>query len=281
MFSIDIYDLNCNTDVLQNLGVESFKAFINSCKTNTSQTLGKAESIMSQESTQKKEKSANGPVSADEKTVNVQTPEVDSASQLEELVATKSDAESHVGNSEGNVEPVRAEQEGDQAEGVGEADKPLTLELLEANHQKELAEKDDRFMRLAAEFENYKKRTAQEMQTRIKFASQPLALNIITGLDNLERALTHAKEKEENEQLKEFVQGVEMVQQHLFEALKQNNIKRVYPKGELFDPNKHEAIGVVETNEVEPEHIAEVFQAGYFLHDRVIRPAIVQVARKK
>jgi molecular chaperone GrpE len=118
------------------------------------------------------------------------------------------------------------------------------------------------------------------MQSRIKFASQPLALNIITGLDNLERALEQAKE-EENEQLKEFVRGVEMVQQHLFEALKQNNIERVYPKGEQFDPNKHEAMGVIETDDIEPDHIAEVFQAGYFLHDRVIRPAMVQVAKKK
>ncbi|MBU2512116.1 nucleotide exchange factor GrpE [bacterium] len=160
-------------------------------------------------------------------------------------------------------------------------DLPETMEQLEERYKTELAEMGDKYIRLAAEFENFKKRTNQEMQNRFKFANQQLALNIITGLDNLERALIQASEEEDNSQLQEFVLGIKMVQQQLHDALKQNNIERVYPKGELFDPNKHEAMGVIETEEVEPDHIAEVFQAGYFLHDRVIRPAMVQVAKKK
>lgn len=237
---------------------------------------------MSQESTQKKEKPANTPISADGKKVDVQDAEVDSASHLEELIVTDTTTVSDTEEgTEKEFESDSAEHEEEPSKGSEESEAALTLEMIEANHQKALAEKDDRYMRLAAEFENYKRRTAQEVQSRIKFASQPLALNIIAGLDNLERALSHAKENAENAQLQEFVQGVEMVQQHLYEALKQNNIKRVLPKGELFDPNKHEAIGVIETEEVETDHITEVFQAGYFLHDRVIRPAIVQVAKKK
>ena len=106
-------------------------------------------------------------------------------------------------------------------------------------------------------------------------------MNIITGLDNLERAINQAKEEGGNEQLKEFLTGIEMVQQQLFEALEKNNIERIFPKGEPFDPNKHEAMGVIETDEIQPDHIAEVFQAGYMLYDRVIRPAMVQVAKKK
>ena len=168
----------------------------------------------------------------------------------------------------------------DQAEEDSELSKEEGVEQIEARYKKELNEKNDKYMRLAAEFENFKKRTTQEMQTRFKFANQSFALNIITGLDNLERALVQAQD-DENEQLKEFVKGIEMVQQQLYEALKQNNIKRVSPKGELFDPNEHEAMGVIETDDVEPDHIAEVFQAGYILHDRVIRPAMVQVAKKK
>ncbi len=168
----------------------------------------------------------------------------------------------------------------DNAEDIGGEEEPETMESLKARHKNELAEKNEKYMRLAAEFENFKKRSNQEMQTRFKFASQSLALNIISGLDNLERALEQAKE-EENEQLKEFVRGIEMVQQQLYEALEKNNIERIYPKGEQFDPNHHEAMGIIETEEVEPDHIAEVFQAGYILHDRVIRPAMVQVAKKK
>ncbi len=223
---------------------------------------------MSQESTQKADKSENS-VAAEE-SINGKAPEVDVTIDGEDLEASESET----------VAEDKAADEAETAEDSPEEEPEETLELLETRYKKELADKDDKFMRLAAEFENYKKRTTQEMQSRIKFASQPLALNIITGLDNLERALVQAKE-EENEQLKEFVRGVEMVQQQLFEALKQNNIERVYPKGEPFDPNKHEAMGVIETDEIEPDHIAEVFQAGYFLHDRVIRPAMVQVAKKK
>ncbi len=220
---------------------------------------------MSQQSTQKADKSDNS-VAAEE-AVNEAAPEVDTTIDGEDLDVSE-------------AETAEEEEPATAAETTGEEPEEETLETLETKYKKELADKDDKLMRLAAEFENYKKRTTQEMQSRIKFASQPLALNIITGLDNLERALVQAKE-EENEQLKEFVRGVEMVQQQLFEALKQNNIERVYPKGEPFDPNKHEAMGVIETDEIEPDHIAEVFQAGYFLHDRVIRPAMVQVAKKK
>ncbi|MCP4754214.1 MAG: nucleotide exchange factor GrpE [Proteobacteria bacterium] len=161
-----------------------------------------------------------------------------------------------------------------------EEKKEETQEEMEVRFKSELAEKDDKYMRLLAEFENFKRRTNQEMQSRFKFASQPLALSIVSGLDGLERAIAQAKE-EENEQLKEFVVGIEMVQQQLYDALRKNNIERSFPKGELFDPNQHEAMGVVETDDIEPDHVAEVFQAGYILHDRVIRPAMVQVAKKK
>ncbi len=230
---------------------------------------------MSQESTQKEDKSVNGPI-AKEEALDEQALEVDEANEGENDTRLEAAAES---SSEpvDKAEPVQTEEAAAQEINPEPEE---TLESLKADFQKELADKNDKFMRLAAEFENYKKRTTQEMQSRIKFASQPLALNIITALDNLERALVQANE-EENEQLKEFVRGVEMVQQQLFEALKQNNIERVDPKGEPFDPNKHEAMGVIETDEIEPDHIAEVFQAGYFLHDRVIRPAMVQVAKKK
>ncbi len=160
-----------------------------------------------------------------------------------------------------------------------EVKEPETIEDLKEVFQKELSEKDDKYMRLAAEFENFKKRSHQETQSRVKFASQSLALSVISGLDSLERALSQAKD-EENEQLKEFITGIEMVQQQLLEALNKNNIERVDPQGERFDPNIHEAMGVIETDEVEPDHVASVFQPGYILHDRVIRPAMVQVAKK-
>jgi molecular chaperone GrpE len=146
--------------------------------------------------------------------------------------------------------------------------------------EKEIGEKNDKYLRLQAEFENFKRRNSQEMKSRIKFAGQPMALSFLSGLDNLERALDQAK-AEESEPMKEFITGIEMVQQLFYDAFKQHHIERIYPMSEPFDPNKHEAMGVVETEEVEPDHITQVFQAGYIYHDRVIRPAVVQVAKKK
>jgi molecular chaperone GrpE len=74
---------------------------------------------------------------------------------------------------------------------------------------------------------------------------------------------------------------VDMVLQQFYEAFAKHHIERIFPRGEPFDPNRHEAVSVIETDAVEPDHIAAVFQAGYILHDRVIRPAMVQVAKKQ
>lgn len=171
-------------------------------------------------------------------------------------------------------EDISADEQDDDA-----CEEPETEETRTSRLEKELAESNDKYLRLVAEFENFKRRSTQEMQSRFKFANQGLVSSILSGLDSLERAIEQAQE-EENESLKEFVTGIEMAKQQFYEAFSKNNIERIVPTGELFDPNKHEAMGVVETDEIEPDHIAQVFQAGYLLHDRVIRPAMVQVAKK-
>jgi len=178
---------------------------------------------------------------------------------------------------------VSADEEIDETEEEAGEDADLELDP-EERYEAEIKELNDKYMRLAAEFENFKKRTNQEMQSRFKYASQPLAMAIISGLDSLERAIDQAGqaiEEEDIDHFKEFVAGIDMVKQQIFDAFKNNNIERSFPKGDLFDPNIHEAMGVIESDEVEADHIAEVFQAGYTLFDRVIRPAMVQVAKKQ
>lgn len=141
-----------------------------------------------------------------------------------------------------------------------------------------LEEAQDKYKRLLAEFENYKKRSRTETQNLLKFSQQPLALSILPNLDNMERALHHA---EENDTENEFVKGVKMVYQGLLEALEEHDITCIEAKNQPFDPTKHEAIGIVETEETETDHIVNVFQSGFMLHDRVIRPSKVQVAKQK
>jgi len=207
-----------------------------------------------------------------------------SAENLEDQLLNTKDNQQAENDTESDPEDTQETQKEDSPENTenvpaDEVKEPETIEDLKKVFQKELSEKEDRYMRLAAEFENFKKRSFQENQSRVKFASQSLALNVISGLDSLERAISQAKE-EENEQIKEFITGIEMVQQQFIEALSKNNIERINPQGERFDPNIHEAMAVIETDEVEPDHISNVFQPGYILHDRVIRPAMVQVAKK-
>lgn len=141
---------------------------------------------------------------------------------------------------------------------------------------------EDRLLRQAAEFENYKKRALAETQNRLKYASADLIRELLTGLDNLERALGHAQEQsKDNEALGQFANGIAMVHTQLFETLRKNNVERIYPLGEKFDPNLHEAVGMVASSEFQNDHVALVMQAGYKLHERVIRPSMVQVARKE
>ncbi len=234
---------------------------------------------MSEESAQNK---------AEEKEVNEEVPTSEEGTSVSDETASTIEQEVDKGPSEApesrQNDTTETSGEGEETEAnekTGNETNEETPEEMEKRFKAELAEKDDKHVRLLAEFENFKRRSTQEMQSRFKFASQSLSLSIISGLDNLERAIDQAKEDSDNEQLQEFVAGIEMAKQQFYEAFEKNNIERIYPKGELFDPNKHEAMGVVETDAVQPDHVAEVFQAGYLLHDRVIRPAMVQVSKKK
>ena len=188
----------------------------------------------------------------------------------------KMDESGSLGGENDSSETDVAEFEEEESETEVQIEDAEVIESL----KKELAKKENKYLRLQAELENFKKRSAQEIKRRFKYAGQGLALSMLSGLDSLERALEQAKE-EENEQMKEFITGIEMVRQQFYEALKEHNIVRTFPVNEPFDPNLHEAMGVIETDETEPDHISLVFQAGYMYHDRVIRPAVVQVAKKK
>ncbi|MDX2471402.1 MAG: nucleotide exchange factor GrpE [SAR324 cluster bacterium] len=172
--------------------------------------------------------------------------------------------------------------EEENAEDESEAEELSDLEVKDKEIERltaELQVAKDMYVRNHAELENFKRRKTEEAKERLKYASSGMARDLIQGLDNLELALSHAN-PEEDEQFKNFVQGIEMVKGQLAEALKKNNVERIDPTGEAFDPNRHEAVGMVDKEGVEDGAVAEVLQAGYLLHDRVIRPAMVQVCKK-
>jgi molecular chaperone GrpE len=137
----------------------------------------------------------------------------------------------------------------------------------------------DRLVRLQAEFENYKKRIAKEHADSLRYALTPLVTEVAAVLDNLERALEHAR-KEQGEAVSALAAGIELVLKHLHEVLGRFGVTRIEAIGQPFDPSRHEAIQVVETDQVPENHVLEEYQPGYLLHDRVIRPARVSVAKR-
>lgn len=154
----------------------------------------------------------------------------------------------------------------------------LKKEEEKKNWEKEYQELYDKFVRLHAEFENFKKRMTKDKEEAIRFANQALIQEILPFVDNLERSLEHAGEAKNIDALKE---GIEMTIQQFMKALEKSGLEPIQAKGEPFDPNVHEAIMQVETDEMDPNMVVEELQRGYKLHGRVIRPATVTVSKGK
>ncbi|HEX7926106.1 MAG TPA: nucleotide exchange factor GrpE [bacterium] len=141
-----------------------------------------------------------------------------------------------------------------------------------------IAEQADKYLRLQAEFENYKKRILREQQDQLKFAQLPLLRDLTQVMDDLERALQHGRG--EKVDAAGVVAGVQMVAKQMGDTFQKYGMVRVPAAKQPFDPAMHQAVGVVETNEVPENHVIEEFRPGYVLHERVVRPAMVTVSRK-
>jgi molecular chaperone GrpE len=135
-----------------------------------------------------------------------------------------------------------------------------------------LEERDSQYLRLAADFENYRRRSVQEAADRARYASEAAARELIPVLDNLQRAIQHAPEGDP------MVDGVRMVARQFEEALRTLGVTVIDADGQPFDPAVHEAIGGEESPDVSQDTVVAVLQPGYRLHDRVLRPALVRVA---
>ena len=142
--------------------------------------------------------------------------------------------------------------------------------------EKEFKEHHDRLLRLAADFDNYKKRAAREKEDWTKFANEDLIKAILPFIDNLERAVNHAQKVADTGVL---IEGVRLTLQQLLQALNKFGVTSFESVGKPFDPAMHEAMLVVETNQHEPNQVMEEFQKGYLLNNRLLRPATVSVSK--
>lgn len=140
----------------------------------------------------------------------------------------------------------------------------------------ELKTAQDRYLRLAAEFENYKKRAQKDQADYIKYANERILKDLLTVLDNLQRALQHAQQPGGTNGL---VQGVELTCKQYIETLARFGVKEISSVGLPFDPVVHQAVAMVEAGAGQaPNTVVAEHEKGYYLYDRVLRPAMVTVA---
>jgi len=148
---------------------------------------------------------------------------------------------------------------------------------LEAELEKARAEKAaylDRAARIQAEFENYRKRAVREQQDYRDYALADAIRTLLPILDSLDRAL-----KTNAASLEEYRSGIELIDKQFHDVLAKLGVEPVPAQGESFDPNLHQAVQMVETDEAADNHVIDELQRGYKLKDRLLRPAMVRVAR--
>lgn len=140
----------------------------------------------------------------------------------------------------------------------------------------ELQEINAKYLRLYAEFENYKKRVSKDKEELIKYGNESLLYEILPFIDHLEMALKHAS----NEVSSGLVQGVEITLRDLRKTLEKFGLTAIEADGKPFDPVVHHAMSQVERNDTEDNTVVEEFRRGYMLRDKVLRPALVAVSKK-
>jgi molecular chaperone GrpE len=141
-----------------------------------------------------------------------------------------------------------------------------------------LREAEDRYVRLYAEFENYKKRTARENEDYRRYANEGVLKDMLPVLDNFERAVSHAKEAG-GKDAGGLLEGVELIRKQFLDVLGKLGVSPIEAMGKPFDPQVHQAVSQREAADAAPGTVVDELQRGFYFRERVLRPAMVVVAR--
>lgn len=173
-------------------------------------------------------------------------------------------------NADNNLEATIDEMDNDKETNIDE--------LLEKYNNKatEYEELSNRYIRLQADFNNFRKRTEKERESIYQYASQDLITSLLPVIDNFDRAL---KVDTEESTLESLYKGVEMVYKQLMEALQSNGLEEINALGEKFDPNYHHAVAQEEKENYDENVVTEIFLKGYKIKEKVIRPSMVKVSK--
>jgi len=175
------------------------------------------------------------------------------------------------------VEPSVSEESAEKQEGENQKqgeEKNMAVALEEA--QTKLQETEDKLLRLAAEFDNTRKRLEREREISLKYAEENILKDLLPGIDNIERAMEQGRETKSIESL---LEGVELTRKGLLATLEKYGVKAIESIGQPFDPNIHEALAMEETDKIEPNLVLREYLKGYLFKERLLRPAKVIVSK--
>jgi molecular chaperone GrpE len=177
---------------------------------------------------------------------------------------------------EGEADADAADDDAEALEGVEAGDEEAAIAADLAKARAEAESYLDDLRRLQADFDNYRKRTLREQTARAASASQALVTRLLPVLDNFELAVSAAEQSRDFDRM---LKGVEMVFGELRQALEGEGLVRIEAEGKPFDPERHEAVIAVEEEDTEPGTVVDIVRAGYELRGKVLRPAMVKVAK--
>jgi molecular chaperone GrpE len=203
--------------------------------------------------------------------------EQDEATEQDEVVAERADEPAdEPADEEGDADVL---DDGETLEGIETDGVEAEEDAIAADLDKARAEAEsylDDLRRLQADFDNYRKRTLREQTARAASASQALVARLLPVLDNFELAVSSAERSRDFDRM---LKGVEMVFGELREVLEAEGLVRIEAEGKPFDPERHEAVIAVEEEDTEPGMVVDIVRAGYELRGKVLRPAMVKVAK--
>ncbi len=189
---------------------------------------------------------------------------------------------SEINKEENNTEDKEIPEKGHEEE-ISTADKE-PKEVKEKSVEEKLRDSEDKLLRSLAEIENQRRRFEKEIKDAFEFGSFNFAKESLAILDNLQRAKDAIKNDEklkENKDLDKFLENISIIEKDLISIFEKNNIKKVDVKNQKFNPNFHQAMSEIEDDKTEPGTIIKELQAGYMLADRLLRPSLVSVSKRK
>ncbi len=188
-----------------------------------------------------------------------------------------------IDNKEENIKK-KQETNHDKLDSEKSSHKDKKDEVKEKTLDEKLEEAEEKLLRSLAEIENQRRRFEKEIKDAFEFGSYNFAKESLATIDNLQRAREAIKNDEKlknNKDLDKFLENLTIIEKDLISIFEKNNIKKIDSHNKKFDPNFHQAMSEIEDNEAEPGTILQEIQAGYMLGERLLRPALVSVSKKK